>query len=96
MAILRVTTDQLAYFHMCPKYLSESFRPKFLSKYQRGFCKGYSTQYCLLSMLEKWKSAVNKEKPFGALLTDLSKDLIIFLLNFWLLNVMPMDLPLQH
>ena len=44
-----------------------------LSKFQCGFCKGYSTQYCFLSMLEKWKSAVHKRKSFGALLTDLSK-----------------------
>ena len=35
--------------------------------------KGYSTQYCLLAMLEKRKSAVDKEKSFGALLTDLFK-----------------------
>ena len=48
---------------------------QFLSKYQCGFCKGYSTQYCLLAMLEKWKSAVDKGKSFGALLTDLSKAL---------------------
>ena len=46
---------------------------EFLSKYQCGFCKGYSTQHCLLSMLEKWKSAIDKGKSFGALLTDLSK-----------------------
>ena len=46
---------------------------EFLSKYQCGFGKGYSTQHCLLAVLEKWKSAVDKGKPFGALLTDLSK-----------------------
>ena len=46
---------------------------QFLSKYQCGFRKGCSTQYCLLAMLEKWKSAVDKGKSFGALLTDLSK-----------------------
>ena len=33
----------------------------------------YSKRYCLLSMLEKWKSAVDKGKYSGALLTDLSK-----------------------
>ena len=37
------------------------------------FRKGFSAQYCLLAMLEKWKSAVDKGKVFGALLTDLSK-----------------------
>ena len=44
-----------------------------LSKYQCGFRKGYSAQYCLLAMLEKWKSSIDKGKSFGALLTDLSK-----------------------
>ena len=43
------------------------------SKYQCGFRKGFSAQHCLLAMLEKWKNAVDKEKVFGALLTDLSK-----------------------
>ena len=45
----------------------------FFSKYQCGFRKGYSTQQCLLSMLEKWKRAVDNGKAFGLLLTDLSK-----------------------
>ena len=45
----------------------------FLSKHQCGFRKGYSTQQCLLSMPEKWKSAVDNKKTFGALITDLSK-----------------------
>ena len=38
-----------------------------------GFRKGYSTKFCLLSMLVKWKSAVDKGKYFDVLLTDLSK-----------------------
>ena len=46
---------------------------QFLSKYQCVFRKGYSTQYCLSTLLKKWKSAVDKGKSFGALLTDLSK-----------------------
>ena len=45
----------------------------FLSKYQCGFKEGYSTQYCLLSMLKKWKRVVDNGKVFGILLTDLSK-----------------------
>ena len=44
-----------------------------LSKYQCGFRKGYNTQYCLLAMLEKWKSSVDKGSSFGTFLTDLSK-----------------------
>ena len=35
--------------------------------------KGYSTQQCLLALLEKWKRAVDSGQMFGALLTDLSK-----------------------
>ena len=42
-------------------------------KYQCGFWKDFSTQQCLLAMLEKWKRTVDNSKMFGALLTDLSK-----------------------
>ena len=38
-----------------------------------GFRKGFSTQYALLSMLEKFKKALDKNDSCGALLTDLSK-----------------------
>ena len=50
-----------------------SFFDNFLSKQQCGFRKGYSTHQCLLTLLEKWKRAVDSGKMFGALLTDLSK-----------------------
>ena len=46
---------------------------RLFSKYQYDFRKGYSTQQCLLALLEKRKIAVDKGKVFGALLTDLSK-----------------------
>ena len=46
---------------------------KFLSDQQCRFRKGYSTQHCLLNLLEKWKNSVDKGKSFGALLTNLSK-----------------------
>ena len=49
------------------------FFDNFLSKQQCGFRKGYSTQQCLLALLEKWKRAVDSGQMFGALLTDLSK-----------------------
>ena len=44
-----------------------------LSKYLCGFRKGYSTQHCLIIMLEKWRKALDKRNLAGALLTDLSK-----------------------
>ena len=50
-----------------------SFFDNFLSKQQCGFRKGYSTQQCLSTVLEKWKRAVDSGQMFGALLTDLSK-----------------------
>ena len=69
------------------KQLSIYFK-EILSKFQCGFCKGFSTQHCLVLMLEKWKRAVDNNKVFGALLTDLSKvfdcisqDLLIAKLN---------------
>ena len=54
------------------KQMSEFFEP-ILSKYQCGFRKGFSAQHCLLAMLEKWTSAVDNKKTFGALLTNLSR-----------------------
>ena len=44
-----------------------------LSPYLCGFRKGYSMQYCLLVMLERFRKALDKKCKFGALLTDLSK-----------------------
>ena len=46
---------------------------KYVSPYRCGFRKGYSTQHCLTVMIERWKSALDKNKIAGALLTDLSK-----------------------
>ena len=60
------------YERVMVKQISEIFEP-ILSIYQCGFRKGFSAQHCLLAVLEKWKSAVDNEKTFSALLTDLSK-----------------------
>ena len=43
------------------------------SKCEYGFRKEYSTQQCLLALLEKWKTSVDKGKVFEAFLTDFSK-----------------------
>ena len=45
-----------------------------LSKYLCGYRKGFNTQTALLSLIEKWKSILDKKKGFsGAVLMDLSK-----------------------
>ena len=44
-----------------------------MSDYLCGFRNGYSTQYSLIFMIEKWKKAVDQKKVAGAVLTDLSK-----------------------
>ena len=49
-----------------------SYMEFFVSKY-RCFRKGYSTQHCLLFMLDRRKGAVDNGKVFGILLTDLFK-----------------------
>ena len=54
------------------KQMSSFFDDTF-SKYQYGFRKSFSTQQCLLALLEKWKRSIDRGKVFGALLTDLSK-----------------------
>ena len=44
-----------------------------LSKWQCGFRKSFSTQHCLLVMIEKWRKCLDKGSISGAILTDLSK-----------------------
>ena len=61
---------------------------KVLSGQQCGFRKEYSTQHCLLNLLEKWKNS--------ALLTDLSKALIVSIMNYLLQNSTHMDLLYPH
>ena len=46
---------------------------KILSKQQCGFRQGFSTQYCLLAITEKWQKCLDKDGLNGALLKDLSK-----------------------
>ena len=64
------------------------------SKFRCSFRKGYGAQDYLLAMLKQWKSAVDKRKVFGTLLTDLSKafdclshELIIAKLNAYIFSL---------
>ena len=58
----RLTHDQTY------KYFDQIF-----SKFQSGFRKGFSTQNCLLHMVENWKESLDQRGHYGALLTDLLK-----------------------
>ena len=44
-----------------------------LSIFQCGFRKSYNTQECLIDLIEKWKSVIDKGRSFGPLTTDLFK-----------------------
>ena len=44
-----------------------------LIKFQCGFRKGYSTQNCLLAIVENCKKALDRGNEYEALITDLSK-----------------------
>ena len=46
---------------------------KFLSPFLCGYRKGFSTQYALLTLIERWKFCLDKQGFAGALLMDLSK-----------------------
>ena len=50
-----------------------SYIDNFLSPYLFGYRKGYSTEQCLMVMLEQWKRALDGKGTAGAILTDLSK-----------------------
>ena len=56
------------------KKLSSYFETT-LSKFQCGFRKEFSTQYCLFCLPKKWRETFVKDKAFGALLTVLLKAL---------------------
>ena len=60
-------------FERIMEYQICEYMNKHLSTYLCGFRKGYSTQHCLMVMLEKWRKALDKRNFAGALLTDLSK-----------------------
>ena len=67
------------------KEISEYFEP-ILSKFQCGFRKGFSAQHCFLSMLEKWKTAVDKKKTLVHLLLICPKLLTASPMTLYKLN----------
>ena len=64
------------------KKISEYFDP-ILLKFHFGFRKEFSGQHCLLSVLEKWKAAVDKKKPLVHFLLICPKLLTAFPMTFY-------------
>ena len=61
---------------MFEKIIQKQFSARvneFLSPYLCGYCKGFNTQYALLSSIEKWKENLDNKGYTGAILMDLSK-----------------------
>ena len=46
---------------------------KIFSRYQCGFQKGFSAQYCLIAMIEKWRQCLDSGGQAAAVLTNLWK-----------------------
>ena len=67
-----LTNISKIYENLLYNQLSKYFN-SLLATNQCGFRKGFSSQYYLLVMLEKFKEAIDRGNQFGALLTDLSK-----------------------
>ena len=49
------------------------YKDKHLSPFLCGYRKGFNTQTAFLSLLEKWKSTLDKKGFAGAVLMDLPK-----------------------
>ena len=64
-----------------------AYSDSILSKAQCGFRKGYSTQYSIISMIEKWRRNLDQGGTCGALFTDLSKAFDCLVHDFLLANL---------
>ena len=71
--LVSIPPNLLKVFEKCIFTQMYQFVNNIFSKYQCGFRKSFSTQQCLLAVLETWKKSVDNGKAFGDLLTDLSK-----------------------
>ena len=58
-------------FEKCQYYQIYSYTSGILSKYQCVFRRGYSTQYLIIEMVEKWRRNLDQGCICGALLMDL-------------------------
>ena len=60
-------------YERCIQTQLNEYFAKCLSKFQCGFRKGFSTQHCILVMIEKLRKIRDEKGVFAAVLTDLSK-----------------------
>lgn len=60
-------------FEKCLYKQIEAFFQPIFNKQQCGFRRGFSTQQCLIAMIEKCKKSLDNKGSYAALLTDLSK-----------------------
>ena len=65
------------------KQINEHIKNKFLP-YLCGYGKGFSTQYALLSLIERWKKILDEIGFADAVLMDLSKRVWYF--KSWIIN----------
>ena len=70
---ISILTNISKVFERLMFYQMYTYIENILSNYQCGFRKNYSSQHCLLIMLERWKKCLDKKGTAGVLLTDLSK-----------------------
>ena len=62
------------------------------SRYQSGFPEGFSTQQCLLAILEKWKRSIDKGKTLSKAFVCLDHKLLIVKLNAYKFRLPPLKL----
>ena len=60
-------------YERCIQTQLNEYFANFLSTFQCGFQKGFSTQHCLLVMIDKLRKIRDGQRVFAAVLTDLSK-----------------------
>ena len=94
MPVSILPTISKSYENSMFKQMASFFEDMF-SKHQCRFRKSFSTQHCLLTLLEKQKNAVDKGKLCGALLTNLSMafDCLKYELLILKLNIYGITLP---
>ena len=69
-------------------YLTLTIFERHFLKFECDFLKAYGTEHCLRMTLESSKEAVDKNKAFGTLITDLSKPFDCHSLNLLIVKLL--------